>query len=558
MNKKLLEEINKINFLNNYEIGKTLNEQRGSDSENILLEKKEKSIGVKIGGGHSNLMDKTRGYVDLSANFVYDENLELSKPINVIAKMNQELSDEPAYNALNGEQRTALGEAFYYALEQIQNDPRTYANQAGSREEKKDIKKLKKFLKKSQRWEFIMDDEVIPSEYKSVPISVVADVQAEELNDLKNAINENLKQDFDNECKPEYLLSNQQQVFAGNDEEGTMNFATIDKPMLSFVFSYQSENIKAAQLRDESKEAVSSFARVEIPQLQLTFNPGKSDATIFKDKVMKHIYDTLYKTEITYQTPKKNTETKTIGEMIECNRTMSCDMQYKIEITSLNVTSSASNTWTGTDVLKYSLTNDGEYTDILDEKGEKMGGYSYEELVALGGNDSKNALLAKDRANSLANVIKAQLSKNTDVLLGGKFSDQITLDPQVTDTGGQLDSVSGMKPGQYAEFSLGVSVTAIGSIKRSAQSELTGEIANKCIRLNYIGSNFGWTVKLNWGGSLKAERINRGFFGNDSWMSYGRMDNRMKQGDRKYARQTNTVPAYKQRRQRYGKPAKNR
>ena len=42
MNKKLLEEINKINFLNNYEIGKTLNEQRGSDSENILLEKKVK------------------------------------------------------------------------------------------------------------------------------------------------------------------------------------------------------------------------------------------------------------------------------------------------------------------------------------------------------------------------------------------------------------------------------------------------------------------------------------------------------------------------------------
>ncbi len=271
---------------------------------------------------------------------------------------------------------------------------------------------------------------------------------------------------------------------------------------------------------------------------------------------MKHIYDTLYKTEITYQTPKKNTETKTIGELIECNRTMSCDMQYKIEITSLNVTSSASNTWTGTDVLKYSLTNDGEYTDILDEKGEKMGGYSYEELVALGGNDSKNALLAKDRANSLANVIKAQLSKNTDVLLGGKFSDQITLDPQVTDTGGQLDSVSGMKPGQYAEFSLGVSVTAIGSIKRSAQSELTGEIANKCIRLNYIGSNFGWTVKLNWGDSVKAERINRGVLGGDNWMSYGRMNSRMKQGDRDYARKTNTTPAYKQNRQRYGKKVK--
>jgi hypothetical protein len=547
MNKKLLEEINKINFLNNYEIGKTLNEQRGSDSENILLEKKEKSVGVKIGGGHSNLMDKTRGYVDLSANFVYDENLELSKPINVIAKMNQELSDEPAYNALNGEQRTALGEAFYYALEQIQNDPRTYAKQAGSREEKKDIKKLKKFLKKSQRWEFIMDDEVIPSEYKSVPISVVADVQAEELNDLKNAINENLKQDFDNECKPEYLLSNQQQVFAGNDEEGTMSFATIAKPMLSFVFSYQSENIKAAQLRDESKEAVSSFARVEIPQLQLTFDPGKADATIFKDKVMKHIYDTLYKTEITYQTPKKDTETKTIGEMIECNRTMSCEMQYKIEITSLSVTSSASNTWTGTDVLKYSLTNDGEYTTDC---------HSYKELVSMGGNDSKNALLARDRANSLANVIKAQLSKNTDVLLGGKFSDQVTLNPEVTDTGGKLDKVSGMKPGQYAEFSLGVSVTAIGSIKRSAQSELTGEIANKCIRLNYIGSNFGWTVSLNWGDSVKAERINRGVFGGDNWMSYGRMNSRMKQGDRDYARKTNTTPAYKQNRQRYGKKVK--
>ena len=392
-----------------------------------------------------------------------------------------------------------------------------------------------------------MDDEVIPSEYKSVPISVVADVQPEQLTDLKIAIDENLKQDFDNECKSEYVLSNQQQVFAGNDEEGTMSFATIAKPMLSFVFSYQSENIKAAKLRDETKVGVSSFTRVEIPQLQLTFDPGKADATIFKDKVMKHIYDTLYKTEITYQTPKKDTETKTIGEMIECNRTMSCEMQYKIEITSLSVTSSASNTWTGTDVLKYSLTNDGEYTTDC---------HSYEELVSMGGNDSKNALLARDRANSLANVIKAQLSKNTDVLLGGKFSDQVTLNPEVTDTGGKLDKVSGMKPGQYAEFSLGVSVTALGAYTKPAQSELTGEIANKCIRLNYIGSNFGWTVKLNWGDSVKAERINRGVLGGDNWMSYGRMNSRMKQGDRDYARKTNTTPAYKQNRQRYGKKVK--
>jgi len=61
MDKKVLEEINKILFLNSYKIGKTLNEQKLSDSENVLTEDyetKTKNLSLDFGDRRNKLLAK--------------------------------------------------------------------------------------------------------------------------------------------------------------------------------------------------------------------------------------------------------------------------------------------------------------------------------------------------------------------------------------------------------------------------------------------------------------------------------------------------------------------
>lgn len=544
MDKKLLEEINKINFLNSYKVGKTLNEQIDVNSENLISEQKTKTFNIGLGGGRNQLRDKTRGSLNIGGQFTYDKEVdeELTAPANVTQKMNAELSSNPEYNKLTGEQRIKLGEAFYNALDAILDDPKVIISQQTDKSQKRDIRKLKKFFKKAQRWKFVMNNEIVPKEYKSVNLDLVAEVEPEEMTALKTELKTALNNKFDYECVQEVVLSNSQSVYAGNNEDGTFNYTPVTKKPLSLIITTEEKEVTPAKLRDANVKETTATKMIEIPKIETNYAAGSSDPKPFLESTMKTIYDTLYSTKIDYEKPKGDSDSKTIKEMIECNRSGECDVSYRIEIYKIYSEASASNSWTGIDVLDFTHTNDDEFVKKI-------------ENIDKTGNNLKNAALAKKRGDLLVQTVVSKFKQNTDIIVSSDIYDNVDMEYKVTDTGGKLDKDRTLpNPGQYANFTFYVRVTILGNIKVSAESELTGKIANSSISLEYIGKQgggFDLDLFSYSSGPMYAQYIDRS--GASDWMGINKMKRRSKGNQRRYARGTGGTPDYKMRKQVYGK-----
>ena len=545
MDKKVLEEINKILFLNSYKIGKTLNEQKLSDSENVLTEDyetKTKNLSLDFGDRRNKLLAKQTGSMDLDLGYTINKEIdeELTAPLNVIQKMNAELGSNYAYNSLSGEQKKLLGEAYFNALEAILDNPKAYITKETAKTDRKFYRKLKKFFKKSQRWNFAIDEVIVPKELKDIAISLYAEAEPEELESLKTEMDQTLDDKFTNECQVGIVLSKKQDVFAGNDENGGLLFTPVEKSPLTFLFSYQSQNIKAAKIKESSVKKAETYVDIEIPKMQVAFAPGASDPKPFLSSLMKDFNNVIYNTKVDVNVPGGDVETKTIQEMVNCSKTLDCGYTFQVEFTYMNVTSSASNTWDGKDKLLYSLTNDGEHTsDCSDIK----------EIYSAGGRNFQNAQLAGKRGSNLLTSVNAELLKNADFVVSDKMSKFI--DVEVTDTGGKLDgsrdTSTHPNPGQYAEFSIRLKVTVSKDITKSAESELTGEVANRAIVLQYVGggSTFRLNMNLDFDDAMYAQYIDRGIFGQNCRMRLGRMRRRSKKNLRRGVRKGSHVKPIK-------------
>ena len=535
MDKKLLEEINKILFINSYKIGKTLNEQKLTDSEDIITEDyetKTKNLSIDIGNRRNKMLAKQTGSMDLDLGYTINKEIdeELTAPLNVIQKMNAELGSDYAYNSLSGEQKKLLGEAYFNALEAILDNPKAYIAKDTSKTDKQFYRKLKKFFKKSQRWSFSIDEVIVPKELKDIAISLYAEAEPEELESLKTEMDQTLDDKFTNECQVGVVLSKKQDVFAGTDENGGLLFTPVEKSPLTFLFSYQSQNIEAAKIKESSVKKAETYVDIEIPKMQVTFAPGASDPKPFLSSLMKDFNNVIYNTKVDVNVPGGDVETKTIQEMVNCSKTLDCGYSFQVEFTYINVTSSASNTWDGKDKLLYSLTNDGDHTsDCSDIK----------EIYRAGGRNLQNAQLAGKRGSNLLTAVNAELLKNTDFVVSDKMSKFI--DVEVTDTGGKLDSDPTKtlpNPGQYAEFLIRLKVTSSKDIRKPAESELTGEVANRAIVLQYVGggSTFRLNMNLDFDDAMYAQYIDRGIFGQNGRMRLNRMKRRSKKNLRRNIR----------------------
>ena len=535
MDKKLLEEINKILFINSYKIGKTLNEQKLTDSEDIITEDyetKTKNLSIDIGNRRNKMLAKQTGSMDLDLGYTINKEIdeELTAPLNVIQKMNAELGSDYAYNSLSGEQKKLLGEAYFNALEAILDNPKAYIAKDTSKTDKQFYRKLKKFFKKSQRWSFSIDEVIVPKELKDIAISLYAEAEPEELESLKTEMDQTLDDKFTNECQVGVVLSKKQDVFAGTDENGGLLFTPVEKSPLTFLFSYQSQNIEAAKIKESSVKKAETYVDIEIPKMQVTFAPGASDPKPFLSSLMKDFNNVIYNTKVDVNVPGGDVETKTIQEMVNCSKTLDCGYSFQVEFTYINVTSSASNTWDGKKKLLYSLTNDGEHTsDCSDIK----------EIYSAGGDNQLNAQLAGKRGSNLLTAVNAELLKNTDFVVSDKMSKFI--DVEVTDTGGKLDSDPTKtlpNPGQYAEFLIRLKVTSSKDIRKPAESELTGEVANRAIVLQYVGggSTFRLNMNLDFDDAMYAQYVDRGIFGQNGRMRLNRMKRRSKKNLRRNIR----------------------
>ena len=525
--KKILEEIKRFSFMTNYDPSKVINEQE--------TERRGFNIGADLFGKEFNMRGIQRSPTKIGLGFEYDKELdkELTTAGDVYSKMSAEIQDED-YQKLPAETKNMFAEGFYNAIEAVIN------GQKVNKEDKESVKKLRKFFKKSQRWNFAIDEVIVPKELKDIAISLYAEAEPEELESLKTEMDQTLDDKFTNECQVGVVLSKKQDVFAGNDENGGLLFTPVEKSPLTFLFSYQSQNIKAAKIKESSVKKAETYVDIEIPKMQVAFAPGASDPKPFLSSLMKDFNNVIYNTKVDVNVPGGDVETKTIQEMVNCSKTLDCGYTFQVEFTYMNVTSSASNTWDGKDKLLYSLTNDGEHTsDCSDIK----------EIYSAGGRNFQNAQLAGKRGSNLLTAVNAELLKNADFVVSDKMSKFI--DVEVTDTGGKLDgsrdTSTHPNPGQYAEFSIRLKVTVSKDITKSAESELTGEVANRAIVLQYVGggSTFRLNMNLDFDDAMYAQYIDRGIFGQNGRMRLGRMKRRSNKNLRRGVRKGSHVKPIK-------------
>lgn len=518
MEKKVLNEIQRMLFLTNYETGKLISEQPE-------VKTKSGSLNLDIGGGRNKAAGIQRGGMDLDVGFTYYKELdkELSGPTDLIQKMNSELSSSFAYKSLTSEQKSLLGNAFYEALDMFLDNPKVYLSTIDDKNIKAGTRRLKKFFKKSQKWKFVVDQATIPKEKQTVKVDLEGALP-EDLLPAQQVILESMDEKFNMEAIPENVLASQGNIITGLGEDGGFINETISKLPLSFVFTTEKEKLKTLKLKNETTKTFESTATVDIPQIPLGYVAGKDDPTPFLPTIMSKINEGLYDTEVKYTNPKtKSEESMTIKQMIECNRSGTCGIEFDISIKNMWVVSSASNTWTGLDVLDFTHENDGtesKYWSSLDRTG----------------NNLKNQILSKSRGDKLATIVAAKLKQSTEFTVPDDTESFVKTEYRVTDTGGKIDSKRTLSnPGQYAEFGFLISVNTNVSAVEPAESEMSGKLSNACIRLAYIGgkNDRGLGISVNIGFS---ERMFAQYVDGRKGLSFMRMGKMKRRGKKNFRR----------------------
>jgi hypothetical protein len=349
-----------------------------------------------------------------------------------------------------------------------------------------------------------MDDKTIPKNAKTTKIYVTGEVEPEDLEPLQTSIKNFLNEKMTLELSPENILASEGMVVSGSTEDAIPILEKIPKLPLSFIYTVESENVKTVKTREEQKNRVDSQARIDIPKQAIDYVAGKSDPQPYIADVMTKFYEKLYNTPIDYTNPKTKTkEQKTLKEMIDCNQSGQCGIEFDISFDKLYVISSASNTWTGDDVLDFSHDNDGtevEYWNSLDKIG----------------NNLKNQQLAKARGDKMGTAVYAKLKQNPDLIIPEDPQDLIEAEYRVTDTGGKIDKSRTLpNPGQYCEFTVFLNITTYATNVLPAVSEMSGKLSNQCIRLEYIGGrkkmgmdlDFWIDINFEWGGGMKAQYV---------------------------------------------------
>ena len=156
-NKKILEEIARISFITNYDPSKVVSEQK--------VKKGGFTIGGQFGEKDFNIRGRQRSASTAALSFDYEKELDkgLDTAGDVLSKMLNEIDDD-IFKKLTPETKNMFAEGFYNAIEGL------IAGQKVNKEDKDAVKKIRKFFKKSQRWQFTTQS--LPEEVETVKVSV--------------------------------------------------------------------------------------------------------------------------------------------------------------------------------------------------------------------------------------------------------------------------------------------------------------------------------------------------------------------------------------------------
>ncbi len=469
MEKNLIEEIEKFNMMVNYDPSKVLSEQ-GKRLD--LTGKIERSKVPRFFGKHSGGIE---GGITVTS--VRESDVELNSSSDVLKKMNDELLNDEDFKKVPYEIRQNLAEGFFQAI--LEGTKSEYLKDL-SRMQKKD---MRKFFRKSQRWAFQIDD---ASKINGIEdkIKILVPVKTENFEKIKTDCIESVNETNRLNSEKETILSNKCNVLKEKkeivNETQIINSerVLIGKPSLSTVFVYEDKPFKQYKVREEYIVKSLTPVSFSLDRLGTNFEPGKDDPSAFVNNIVQTIYNNIMKAEFTYEFNGQK-KTKTGKDIID--ESNSGLLSY-IDIDAINFISSASNTWTGKDILDFTHENDGTKVKDIDDLDVKSKGQE---------NCQKNIDLSKRRNKNLGSAVISELQK----LPGIKITyPEVSSEVRVTNTKGLLDDEAikkGLKRGQYASFDLTLIGYTYDAITKPEIVNAASVFGQKIIMLIWKGKEKG-------------------------------------------------------------------
>ena len=460
-------------------------------NEQVKRVKFNPSATVRTGNKHPRSWGKHGGSAEAYLNLDYKKykeiDVELKSGADMLAKMNESLSNKPDWVMIPPNIKSALANGFNEYLQTISNSE---AIKKLSRRKKRD---LRRFFKKSQRWTFQIVD-LKNKELKIKPELTVTYPQGEGApteEEIQAEIRTSLYEINMANCESAAIASTTCNALVPvnmkiTEEDGTTYTVTqpenvaVQKGLLETAVVYEMITPKEYKKAEAMAYTLEDTKEIVIPNEASGFAAGKSNVnTSYVDETVQKIYEQLMNT--TFELKDKNTEkvilTKTGRDIIDdvLSNTKS-DSMGGIVLEYMDVVSSASNVWSGKKALDFTHKNDGTKVKEISE-------------LPNSGEDKSNTTLAMDRNRNLAASVYSALLKLPGITSSRDF--ELGQEVRITDTGGKSDEnkdSSYPNPGQYAGFKVGFYATATSAQVKAEKKGVKGKIGQSLIRLVWLGA----------------------------------------------------------------------
>jgi len=482
-------------------------------TESLNEQKKNKGGGFSIGRKGINRMGRTGGYVDFSydidpikLNIDWDREKgeELETEEDLLNKMDKELSKDKGYNSLTAEQKRMIATGFWGGVKKIVSD------NLKDVVDKKQRRNLKKFFKKSNRWDFDIfkvkglekctskencksgkfqkassisltttnySDPKIPKN-KSSEIEANAKLQMNEVIANNSSVDVITKQNVTQTLQQNPLISeNNLNPFIIKDS------GKGEGDHLEVIVPYQKYTVKYKKISDDEQYLQTiDLDELDTGKLPVNFAPLKyeiksKDASTVRNSIINKLRSYPVPTDI-----KLKGEYKTVGDLVDAGI-------GKINISTINLIGAASNVYGG---KKLEPTHDINGNPI-------PGGRTVKDIQNdpnSTDNDKKNIKLGGQRLKSMNDLV-ISLIKSVPWLMGNKQTSMIP-SLKIIDTGGKADEA-----GQYTQVILDGVIQVIEDKVKEGEGVLGGKFELKRIVLDFEGkpkSDF----LMNLTGGIKA------------------------------------------------------
>jgi hypothetical protein len=440
---------------------------------------KSRGVGFKTEPNRNRVRGVQKGGVRAGVDYsVTKENdIELVTPNDMLAKMSKDLAESEEYKKLPIDIKNQLATGYYNSLLTILNSD---VVKQLSISQKKD---LKKFFRKSQRWNFLIR-ELNEDENLSFKIQSSQELTPEQIQEASNVINQSIN-DINVANSTEGTISSTQansiRIFNGD-----LEYIPRQKDPLTTILVSIEKGFGQKQLKAASTNAVIKPITLTTPINTEVFKTGKFDVQAASSMV-KNIQTQILNQQFTI-TIGKQTITQTGQEIVNGGG--------KFTINTFTVISSASNYWGG--VTDYSHENNG--SEAKDFKS-----------IDATGSSGKNKNLAITRNRMLQNAVATEINKIPWLNLENV---NVVNDVRITNTGGKVDDgrekTTYPKAGQYAQFQLTIGGQISYSQSKPGVYSNTGKFGQFLIELQYVGkpgTKRTLTASLVVGGKDKAQIV---------------------------------------------------